>query len=145
VSAARQSISQFSSQAREKGLEIKEIFSLPAIECSLDKEKIIQVFSHLIYNAVKFTDSGCIEVAIRDKDGTVECSVSDTGIGIPQEDILRVFERFTQFRRAYGPGEKGVGLGLAIIKEIIELHRGKIWVESQPGKGTKFSFSLPKG
>jgi signal transduction histidine kinase len=144
VSAARQSISQFSSQAREKGLEIKENFSHPAIECSLDKEKIIQVFSHLIYNAVKFTDSGCIEVAILDKDGTVECSVSDTGIGIHEEDIPRVFERFLQFHRAYGPGEKGVGLGLSIIKEIVELHQGKIWVKSELGRGTTFSFSLPK-
>lgn len=145
VNTAEQVISHYLPYAKEKNLEIKTQFPSEIAEISADKNKLTQVFINLIDNAIKFTEKGNIEVRIQDKDSVVEVSVSDTGIGISQDDLPKVFDRFQQFSRAYGPGEKGVGLGLAIVKEIIELHGGKVWVESQPGKGTKFSFWLPKG
>jgi GGDEF domain-containing protein len=85
-----------------------------------------------------------MEVSIVDKENVVECSVSDTGLGISDEDLPKVFNKFDQFGREFESAEKGTGLGLAISKGIIELHRGKIWAESTLGEGTKISFTLPK-
>jgi hypothetical protein len=79
-----------------------------------------------------------------ENNGIVECTVSDTGRGIAEEDIPKVFAKFEQFGRVEGAGEKGTGLGLAISKQLVELHKGKIWVDSKPGKGSKFGFALPK-
>lgn len=137
--------SYYASRAKEKNLEIKTSFSSECVELPVDRGKLTQVFLSLMDNAIKFTEKGSIEVRVQDKDGAVEASISDTGIGISQDDLPKVFDKFRQFSRTYGPGEKGVGLGLSIIKGAIELHGGKIWVESEAGKGTKFSFSLPKG
>jgi signal transduction histidine kinase len=73
----------------------------------------------------------------------VECEVWDTGIGIAPENITKAFEKFQQFSRKDGPGEKGFGLGLSIAKGIVELHGGRIWIEGGLGKGTRATFSLP--
>ncbi len=70
--------------------------------------------------------------------------MSDTGVGIAKEDMPKVFQKFQQFCRTCGPGEKGTGLGLAIVKGIMDMHKGRIWVESELGKGTKVTFTLPK-
>jgi len=110
----------------------------------IDEDRIIQVFTNLIGNAIKFTERGHIDVSLAQKDEEVEFTISDTGIGIAAEDLPKVFNKFLQFGRAAGAGEKGTGLGLSIAKGLIELHRGRIWVESGPGKGTKFIFTLPK-
>jgi len=98
----------------------------------------------LVDNAIKFTFQGFIEVSAKEKKDVVEYSVADTGIGIPKEDLPKVFDKFTQFERENGPGKKGTGLGLSIAKGSVELHKGEIWVESEVGKGTKFAFSLPR-
>lgn len=74
----------------------------------------------------------------------MECSIADSGIGISQEDIPNIFGKFQQFSRFPGGGEKGTGLGLSITKGLVGLHSGKIWVESEPVRGSKFTFSLPK-
>ena len=109
-----------------------------------EKRRIRQVLVNLISNAVKFSEKGCIEIKIEDKDDGVEFSVKDSGKGIAEENLPKVFAKFQQFDRDFGPGERGAGLGLAIAKGLIELHKGKIWVESRLGEGSKFSFSLPK-
>ncbi|MBU2437249.1 MAG: diguanylate cyclase, partial [Candidatus Omnitrophica bacterium] len=134
----------FYSQAKEKGLEIRTIFFKEELEVYVDKDKIIQVFINLVGNAIKFTQSGHVGISIADKEGYVECGVFDTGMGIAPEDLPKVFGKFQQFGRVAGPGIKGTGLGLSITKGIIGLHRGKIRVESRLGKGTKFTFTLPK-
>ncbi|MBU1524493.1 MAG: PAS domain S-box protein [Candidatus Omnitrophica bacterium] len=134
----------FYSQAKEKGLEIRTIFFKEELEVYVDKDKIIQVFINLVGNALKFTQSGHVGISIADKEGYVECGVFDTGMGIAPEDLPKVFGKFQQFGRVAGPGIKGTGLGLSITKGIIGLHRGKIRVESRLGKGTKFTFTLPK-
>ncbi|MBI4115894.1 MAG: response regulator [Candidatus Omnitrophica bacterium] len=144
VSLAKEVSSAFHSQALKRSLKIKTNFSEARIDLYADKDKVIQVFTNLIANALRFTAAGYVEVALVTKEHTIECSVSDTGQGISETDFPKVFEKFQQFGRTAGPGEKGTGLGLAICKAIVELHGGKIWVESQSGKGTKFTFTLPK-
>ncbi len=135
----------FAPRFKERGLEIKVSHLGEKIEVYADRDKLIQVFTNLIGNALKFTEKGFVEVHVDDKgqDG-LECSVIDTGRGIAEEDVPKVFGKFQQFGRVDGPGEKGTGLGLSIAKGIVELHNGKIWVESKLGEGTKFIFTLPK-
>lgn len=134
----------FIPQSQKKGLEIKTVFAAEGIEVSADKDKITQVLTNLINNALKFTAKGHIEILIVEKDQAVECKVSDTGIGIAAKDLTKLFNKFEQFGRTSGPGEKGTGLGLSIAKGIVELHQGKIWAESELNKGTTFTFVLPK-
>lgn len=136
--------SSFIPRTKEKGLEIRTSFSKERIEVYIDRDKIIRVFTNLVGNSLKFTEKGYIEILIVDKQDTVECSVFDIGRGISEEDLPKVFSKFQQFGRTVGPGEKGTGLGLAIAKGIVELHRGKIWVESKFNEWTKFTFTLPK-
>ena len=144
TSLIKKSISSFAFKAREKGLEIR--VDLPEREVGLyvDGDKIIEIFTNLLSNALKFTEKGYVEISLQEKENEVVCSVSDTGVGISQENLHRVFNKFQQFGRVDGSGEKGTGLGLSIVKGIVEMHKGKIWVESELGKGTKFSFTLPK-
>ncbi len=112
-----------------------------------DDEKIRQVITNLVSNAYKFTpEGGTLTLDAQDMGGELKVSVSDTGIGIPKEFIGHLFERFKQVpgtRQTMG-GPKGTGLGLAIAKGIVEAHGGRIWAESEPGKGTTFFFTLPK-
>ncbi|MDD5729820.1 MAG: ATP-binding protein [Candidatus Omnitrophica bacterium] len=134
----------FAPRFKEKGLEIKSSFSGEPIEAYADKDKIIQVFTNLVGNAIKFTEKGYVEISVIDKEDFVECSVYDTGRGIAEDDLPKVFSKFQQFGRVDGPGEKGTGLGLSIAKGLVELHHGKIWIESKFGEWTKFTFTLPK-
>ena len=144
VELTRGVITDFIPQAKAKGLEIKEDFAREKVMLYAEKRRIQQVLVNLVSNAVKFSEKGCIEIRIVDSGDTVECSVRDTGIGIAEENLPKVFAKFQQFSRDFGPGERGTGLGLALAKGLIELHKGKIWVESRLGEGSKFTFSLPK-
>jgi signal transduction histidine kinase/GGDEF domain-containing protein len=137
-------ISSFVPQAKARGLEMKGSFSKEKIKAYVDKDRITQVFSNLIGNAVKFTQKGHIEISLVDSEDAVECSVSDTGPGIAKKDLPQLFDKFQQFGHPVNGEEKGTGLGLAISKGIVELHKGKIWVKSEVNVGTKFTFVLPK-
>ena len=109
-----------------------------------DERKIKQVLLNLLSNAVKFTpEGGRIGINARQADGSVEISVSDTGIGIAPEDQATIFEEFRQVGGDYAHKKEGTGLGLTLAKKFVELHGGKIWVESEVGKGSKFTFTLP--
>jgi len=136
--------SGFDPFAKNKKLEIRRDFPGNKVELYIDKDVISQVFVNLLSNAVKFTEKGHIVISVVDKEKEVECAVSDTGISISDEDLKKIFGKFEQFGRLDGPGEKGAGLGLAISKSLIELHRGDIRVESKLGRGTRFVFTLPK-
>ena len=112
------------------------------LELYSDEILIAQIFENLLSNALKFTSQGTIEIGARELgDDQLECWVKDSGQGIPASEIDRVFERFET-----GPEreQSGMGLGLAIVKEIVELHKGEIRVESEVGKGSTFSFVLPR-
>jgi signal transduction histidine kinase len=108
-----------------------------------DERKVRQVVLNLLSNAIKFTpEGGRIEVGAVPKDGSVEVSVSDTGIGIAPEDQEKVFEEFRQVGTAAKKIE-GTGLGLTLCRKFVELHGGKIWVKSQLDVGSTFTFTIP--
>jgi signal transduction histidine kinase len=109
-----------------------------------DERKIKQILLNLLSNAVKFTpEGGRIGINARQSDGSVEISVSDTGIGIAPEDQAGIFEEFRQVGPADTQKREGTGLGLTLAKKFVELHGGKIWVTSEMGKGSTFTFTLP--
>ena len=125
-------------------MELKAPCPQKKIEIYADEDRIIRVLTNLLDNAIKFTSKGSVEISVQEKGNMVEFAVVDTGIGISSKDFPKIFNRFRQFGRKNGPGEKGTGLGLSIVKGNIELHKGKIHVKSEVGKGTKVVFSLPK-
>ena len=138
-------VTQFKPKADEKQIELKTVFPLSLPPLYIDGDRIRQVFTNLIGNAIKFTPrNGKITAETTDKEKEFECRVTDTGIGIAPENLDKVFTRFEQFDRTEGSGAKGTGLGLAITEALIQLHGGRIWVESEPNKGSKFIFTLPK-
>ncbi|MDP1852629.1 MAG: ATP-binding protein [Candidatus Omnitrophota bacterium] len=115
------------------------------VEFLADFSKLEQVFINLISNAVKFTpENGRIHIDVKDVSGAIECSVSDTGKGIAKEDQEKIFDKFKQIYDRESRKQGGTGLGLSIVKAIVEAHKGKIWVESEPGEGSKFIFTIPK-
>ena len=107
-----------------------------------DRERVLQVLSNLIGNAHKFSREGStVSVAAWQEDGEARCCVSDEGPGIAPEHLPHVFDRY--YQGAHGPTAHGAGLGLAIARGIVEAHGGQIWVESEPGRGSRFFFTLP--
>jgi signal transduction histidine kinase len=113
-------------------------------EFNADERKFKQIVLNLLSNAVKFTqDGGRVDVSAKSFDGKIEIAVRDTGIGIAPEDHQAVFEEFKQVGRDYTRKAEGTGLGLALTKRFVELHGGEIRLESAPGKGSTFTFTLP--
>ncbi len=108
-----------------------------------DKDKIIQVLANIVNNAIKFTKNGKITISTGHNENVIEIAVRDTGIGIRAEDMHRLFQTFEQIEGDAAMRAGGTGLGLAISKDIIEKHKGKIWAESQFGKGSVFYIVLP--
>lgn len=112
--------------------------SLPLLK--FDRDKILQVLINLTNNSIKLTEKGAITVSTgNDGENFIQITIKDTGPGIKEEDLPKLFQQFTQLQRRVG----GTGLGLSICKQIIEAHKGKIWAESEFGKGTAFQFILP--
>ena len=110
-----------------------------------DEDKIYQVFLNLLDNSVKYTpEEGEIQVTLKEEGKNMMVIVKDTGIGIPQDEISRIFERFYRVDKTRSRKYGGTGLGLTIVKHIIEAHHGSIWVESMPSRGVSFYFTLPK-
>jgi PAS domain S-box-containing protein len=144
ASTIRTVASSFESKTKDKGLGLRIEYPEEGVYIYADEDKIIQVLSNLIDNAIKFTSEGSLDISAHENKDIIEYTVADTGIGIPKEDLPNIFDKFKQFGRKEGPGEKGTGLGLSIVKSIVDMHKGKIRVESEVGKGTKFTFSLPK-
>jgi signal transduction histidine kinase len=104
---------------------------------------LTQVLINLVGNAIKFTDAGEVLIKAEANNGSFHVSVCDTGPGISAADQAKLFQEFQQADNAITRKKGGTGLGLAISKRIIEMHGGKIWVESQPGRGSTFAFTLP--
>ncbi len=131
-------------QAREKGVKLR--LNTPTTPCMArgDYQRLTQVFVNLIGNAIKFTPEGgrgAVAVTLQKKDVLIE--IADTGVGIPKDEVGRVFDKFYQVRRSAERKTNGTGLGLAIVKGIIEAHGGRIWLHSEEGRGTQFYFTLP--
>jgi signal transduction histidine kinase len=126
-------------EAKEQTIEYHIESNLP--EVAADGPRVEQVVSNLLSNAIKFSRQGCkIVVSAREQDNSIVVCVSDSGPGIPRENLSKVFDRYWQ---AEDTKHAGMGLGLSIAKGIVEAHGGKIWVDSELGKGTSVSFTLP--
>ncbi|WP_432663520.1 ATP-binding protein [Wukongibacter baidiensis] len=108
-----------------------------------DEERVTQIAYNLIGNAVKFTEEGTIVITAIENRGMIEVSVEDTGVGISEDSLENIFMSFEQDYVSQNEGFGGTGLGLSITKHLVEIHKGKIWVESELGKGSIFTFSLP--
>ncbi len=127
----------------EKDLILLKDYEAGLPEVVGDRDSLIRVMLNLISNAVKFTQHGTITCRVKQHNGRIMVSVIDTGMGIAAEDHARVFEKFAQAGDPHTGRSKGTGLGLPISKQIVEHHGGQIWLESELGKGSAFSFTLP--
>ncbi|MBE9470118.1 MAG: PAS domain-containing sensor histidine kinase, partial [Chloroflexi bacterium] len=135
-------VERLEAQADRAGLSVARHIPSELPKALADKEKVEQVLVSLLHNAIKFTPSGGgINLSAEVQGDNVLISVVDTGVGIPADDLPRIFERFYKADKARAGG--GTGLGLAIAKHIVEAHGGKIWAESIEGKGSTFTFTLP--
>lgn len=137
-------VEEFTQRAEAKGLELKFTPAVKNYSVFADKIKVQQVLTNLIQNALRYTEAGSIDITAIDETKDVRIVIRDTGIGIPEKDLHRIFERFYRVDKARSKAEGGTGLGLAISKHIIEAHNSKIEVKSIPGKGSEFSFTLKK-
>ena len=129
--------------ARQKGLDFRIDLEEGLSKTEFDYDGITRVVTNLVSNALKFTAEGSICLRTRKDENTIVVAVSDTGCGISKDDLGKLFQKYGQIKSAKVKDIEGTGLGLAISKLIVEHHRGKIWAESQPGKGSTFFFYLP--
>ncbi|MBA7697989.1 Sensor histidine kinase RcsC [subsurface metagenome] len=130
--------------AREKGLALTYSVTPDIDNLYADKAKTKQVLINILGNAVKFTNEGSVKLDVAETNSDFIFSVTDTGIGIKEEDLKAIFDSFQQVGPAQIAGYEGTGLGLAISKQFIDMQGGKIWAESELGKGSTFTFTLPK-
>lgn len=132
-------------EADKKNIRFKLGPSDSKIGMWFDTDQIARVLVNLAGNAIKFTqEGGMVNIKLEDLGRSVKISIIDDGPGIAKEDIDKIFDKFYSVAKACSSNVKGTGLGLPIAKEIVELHKGRIWVESEAGKGARFSFTLPK-
>lgn len=137
----REALEMFATLATSKQIRLDQEMKEPTLEIQADRERVLQVLSNLLGNALKFTPQGghvTVEVAMQGE--MVRFGVLDTGPGIARANVPRIFERFWKEET---PGKKGTGLGLFIAKGIVDAHGGRIWVESEVGHGSRFYFTLP--
>jgi len=139
------SVTMLTERALKNGVQLSVEIG-PEVEETIeaDERKMKQILFNLLSNAVKFTpEGGSVTLAASKEDDAVRICVSDTGIGIKVEDMSKLFSEFTQLESTYTKKYEGTGLGLALTKKLVELHGGRIWVESEEGKGSRFFFTLP--
>jgi len=135
----------FTPDARVKGLEITHKISVPEqmVEVETDGYLLQDIFFNLIKNAIKYTNKGNITISCEYFDISLLFKVSDTGIGVPQDKQKVIFERFVRANSDFTNPVDGAGLGLSIAKAYVERLGGKIWLESEPGRGSTFYFTIP--
>ncbi|MBI2016294.1 MAG: GAF domain-containing protein [Candidatus Rokubacteria bacterium] len=129
--------------ARGKQLKIEKDVPLELPRLTADRTKVKQILLNLLSNAIKFTQQGRVVIGVVAEPEAVRISVADTGVGIRDEDLARLFEPFQQLDNPVARGAGGTGLGLAISKKFVELHGGRIWAESRENQGSTFHFTLP--
>ena len=141
-----EAIAQNTGYAREFGVTLAALQGAPALlPIRGDRDRLIQVLTNLVSNAIKFSETGgVVEVGLADLGSSARITVTDHGIGIPEEAQARLFERFVQADTEHHNQRKGTGLGLSIVKTIVERHGGKVGFTSAPGEGTTFQVDLPK-
>ncbi|MFQ5878141.1 MAG: ATP-binding protein [Acidobacteriota bacterium] len=142
--AVEESLGLLRVEAARKEIRMEARIPDPDLAVFADRNKLKQILHNLLSNAVKFTPArGRVELAGRLEGGRLTIAVSDTGIGIAREDRDRIFQSFTQVDGSYARRYQGTGLGLALVKKFVEMHGGTVWVESEPGRDSRFTFTLP--
>lgn len=137
-------VAQFRERALQKSVVVKDHFAKNLSPVLVDGFRISEVLTNLLDNALSYGGPGGeVEVSLNQKGGQIVTGVADQGPGIPPEALKHLFTKFYRVSNILGEGSKGTGLGLFICKSIVELHQGKIWVESAVGKGSRFFFPLP--
>ena len=132
------------SQDDEKKYELVRDYPINSVWIEIDTDKMTQVIDNILNNAIKYSpDGGKITVSMKTTDDQMILSISDQGLGIPKQDLPKIFDRFYRVDRARSRAQGGTGLGLAIAKEIIKQHKGVIWAKSEYGKGSTFTIVLP--
>lgn len=132
------------SQEQEKKYELVRDYPITSVWIEIDTDKMTQVIDNILNNAIKYSpDGGKITVSMKTTDDQMILSISDQGLGIPKEDLPKIFDRFYRVDKARSRAQGGTGLGLAIAKEIIKQHNGFIWAKSEYGKGSTFTIVLP--
>ena len=135
---------QIRGQDEEKKYELVRDYPITSVWIEIDTDKMTQVIDNILNNAIKYSpDGGKITVTMKTTDDQMILSISDQGLGIPKQDLPRIFDRFYRVDRARSRAQGGTGLGLAIAKEIIKQHDGFIWAKSEYGKGSTFTIVLP--
>ena len=135
---------QIRGQDEEKKYELVRDYPITSVWIEIDTDKMTQVIDNILNNAIKYSpDGGKITVTMKTTDDQMILSISDQGLGIPKQDLPRIFDRFYRVDRARSRAQGGTGLGLAIAKEIIKQHEGFIWAKSEYGKGSTFTIVLP--
>ena len=137
-------VESVSSLAKTKKLELSTSVSPEVGRVFADGPKLKQVLLNLLGNAIKFTESGSVRVTAERQGAELLISVRDTGIGVPADDVERIFESFQQGNSGISGKYQGTGLGLAISQRLVEMHGGRIWVKSAPGHGSTFTFTIPQ-
>ena len=132
------------SQDEEKKYELVRDYPINSVWIEIDTDKMTQVIDNILNNAIKYSpDGGKITVSMKTTDDQMILSISDQGLGIPKEDLPKIFDRFYRVDKARSRAQGGTGLGLAIAKEIVKQHNGFIWAKSEYGKGSTFTIVLP--
>ena len=132
------------SQDQEKKYELVRDYPITSVWIEIDTDKMTQVIDNILNNAIKYSpDGGKITVSMKTTDDQMILSISDQGLGIPKEDLPKIFDRFYRVDKARSRAQGGTGLGLAIAKEIVKQHNGFIWAKSEYGKGSTFTIVLP--
>ena len=132
------------SQDEEKKYELVRDYPINSVWIEIDTDKMTQVIDNILNNAIKYSpDGGKITVTMKTTDDQMILSISDQGLGIPKEDLPKIFDRFYRVDKARSRAQGGTGLGLAIAKEIVKQHKGFIWAKSEYGKGSTFTIVLP--
>ena len=135
---------QIRGQDEEKKYELVRDYPITSVWIEIDTDKMTQVIDNILNNAIKYSpDGGKITVTMKTTDDQMILSISDQGLGIPKQDLPRIFDRFYRVDRARSRAQGGTGLGLSIAKEIIKQHNGFIWAKSEYGKGSTFTIVLP--
>jgi len=149
--ALRETLEASLTMLREKaikgGIDLRLVVAPEAeLHIVADQRKLKQILFNLLSNAVKFTPTtGTVELSVVREGDFLQIAVADSGIGVRESDISKLFQAFTQLESVYTKGFEGTGLGLALTRQLVELHGGRVWVKSEFGKGSRFSFTMPLG
>ncbi len=141
---AREVVANIRSLIYTKEIDVKLQLDPKVSTIEADRTRLLQILFNLMSNAIKFTNTGFVSLTLKDAEDVVSFAVQDTGIGIKESDIPIIFEQFRQIDGSLTRKAGGTGLGMPISKSLVELHGGEMFVESQPGKGSTFTFTIPK-